>query len=65
MSAVFVCEICKTKCGYDRVERRVELREAHSGRRLKTNKVADLCGKCAREEVYASTLAPNTQATLL
>lgn len=52
MTAVYVCETCGTKCGYDRVERRVELREAHSQKRLKTNKVADLCGKCAKLEMY-------------
>lgn len=65
MTSVFVCEICKTKCGHDRVERRIELREAHSQKRLKTNKVADLCGRCAREEIYAPAGPASQQGSLL
>lgn len=66
MTAIFVCELCGTKCGHDRVERRVELREAHSQRRLKTNKVADLCGTCARLEMYESRPVKTTvQSSLL
>lgn len=61
MTAVFICEACNTKCGYDRVERRVELREAHSQKRLKTNKIADLCGTCARLEMYEARPVKTTK----
>lgn len=52
MSAPFVCSRCFKVCGpYDRIERRIEMRDARSQARYRVYLESKLCKTCADAEL--------------